>query len=227
MTGSWAVLDRTVLKSSEAGHRAMVSLRRYDNTWYHPGRGLFTRTLWFCAGLPILRCASLPGSGWRVALLRLFGAQIGSGARIKPGFRVKYPWRLTVGDDCWLGEDAWIDNLADVVAGDSVCISQGAYLCTGNHDWSDPAFGLITKEIHLGNSSWVGARATIGPGATLGEGSVAAAGSVVTGSIPPWEIHGGNPAKCLRLRTLREFAPGNMACFPNDATVEPARPDRF
>ena len=174
----------------------------------------------------MLRSSSLPGSGWRVALLRMFGAQIGSRVRIKPGFRVKYPWHLAVGDDCWLGEDAWIDNLANVVVGDNVCISQGAYLCTGNHDWSDPAFRLIVKEIHLGSSSWVGTRATICPGATLCEGSVAAAGSVVTGAIPPWEIHGGNPATRLRLRTLRERVAGNPACFPGGLTVAPARPDR-
>jgi len=36
----------------------------------------------------------LPGSAWRVPLLRAFGARIGSGCRIKPGLRVKFPWRL-------------------------------------------------------------------------------------------------------------------------------------
>src|SRR5690606_2767007 len=80
------------------------------------------------------------------------------------------------------------------------CVSQGAYLCTGNHDWSDPAFGLIVKPITLGDGSWVGARAVIAPGVELGECAVAAAGSVVARPIPPYEVHSGNPAsfRCVR-----------------------------
>ena len=69
---------------------------------------------------------------------------------VKPGVRVKYPWRLRVGDHAWLGEDCWIDNLADVQIGAHACISQAAYLCTGNHDWADPAFALILGPITIG-----------------------------------------------------------------------------
>jgi putative colanic acid biosynthesis acetyltransferase WcaF len=128
---------------------------------------------------------------------------VGDRAVIKPGVRVKYPWHLRMGNDCWLGEDCWIDNLAAVTLGSDVCISQGAYLCTGNHDWNDPAFGLRTEPISLGDSAWVGARAMLAPGVQLGEGAVAAAGSIVSRSIPPWEVHGGNPASFLRKRQIR------------------------
>jgi putative colanic acid biosynthesis acetyltransferase WcaF len=94
---------------------------------------------------------------------------------IKPGVRVKYPWRLSIGDNSWLGEDCWIDNLAQVSIGANACISQGAYLCTGNHDWSDPAFGLVVKSIVVGDAAWIAAKALIAPGVSLGEGAVAAA----------------------------------------------------
>ena len=84
---------------------------------------------------------------------------------------------------------------------------KGAYLCTGNHNWSDPAFGLIVKPISLGRGSWVGARALVAPGVTLGEHAIATAGSVVNRDIPAWEIHSGNPAVFLRRRAMRETAP--------------------
>lgn len=185
-----------------------MHLRDYDNSWYQPGRGRLWQASWFFLGLPVLRSALLPSSGVRVRLLRLFGAQIGNGVVIKPGVHVKYPWHLYVGDDCWIGEDCWIDNLTTVRLGSNVCISQGAYLCTGNHDWTDPAFGLLVAPIRLNDGAWAGARAVLMPGVVLGAGAIAAAGSIVSKDIPDFEIHAGNPAVFAKRRVLRG-APGS------------------
>jgi putative colanic acid biosynthesis acetyltransferase WcaF len=108
-----------------------------------------------------------------------------------------------VGDHCWLGEDAWIDNLAPVTIGSHVCVSQAAYLCTGNHDWTVPNMKLFRRPIVLEDGSWVGARATVCPGVTLREGAIAAAGSVVTRDIPEHEIWAGNPAVYVKARVLK------------------------
>lgn len=180
----------------------MIDFSKYDNSWYRSGKPRSMEALWFFIGLPLLRCAVIPSSSFRASLLRWFGATIGSNPTLKPGLRVKYPWLLTVGDFCWLGEDAWIDNLAAVEIGNNVCVSQGAYLCTGNHNWSDPAFGLIVKPIKLEDGSWVGARCTVGPGVTFAEGAVAGAGSVVLKSLEAWTIYSGNPAVPVRARVL-------------------------
>jgi putative colanic acid biosynthesis acetyltransferase WcaF len=98
---------------------------------WHPGAPLPMRTLWFCAGAPLLSSLWLPGSAWRVWLLRAFGAQIGSGCRLKPGLRVKFPWRLQVGHHCWLAEDAWLDNLAPITIGSDAWIAARAVLAPG------------------------------------------------------------------------------------------------
>ncbi len=185
-------------------------LARFDNSWYTPGRSRLVQALWFFLGAPLLRSSAIPSSGFRARLLRLFGARLGSGIVIKPGVRVKYPWLLSVGSQTWIGEDAWIDNLAPVTLGSNVCVSQGAYLCTGNHDWSDPAFGLTAHPIVLDNGSWAGARSVICPGVSLGMAAVAAAGSVVSRSIPPYEIHAGNPAAFVRVRSIRDAFPADQ-----------------
>jgi len=177
-----------------------VDLSKFDNSCYHPGRSIGVRAAWFFVGLPLLRCSVIPSSTLRVGLLRAFGASIGQGVVIKPGVRVKYPWLLWIGNHSWLGEDCWIDNLAPVRIGNNVCLSQGAYLCTGNHDWSDPAFGLIVKPIALKDGCWVGAKTIICPGVDLEEDAIAGAGSVVNRTISRGEIHGGNPAQFVRLR---------------------------
>jgi putative colanic acid biosynthesis acetyltransferase WcaF len=182
---------------------AVTDLARFDNSWYRPGRSRLVQALWFFCGLPLLRASWMPSSMVRRALLGAFGARVGRGVVIKPGVRVKYPWLLEVGENSWLGEDCWIDNLGRVSIGANVCVSQGAYLCTGNHDWSDPAFGLLVKPITLRDGVWVGARAVIAPGVEIGECGVAAAGSVVAQNIPPYEIHAGNPARFVRRREFR------------------------
>ena len=182
-----------------------VRLDRFDNGWYRPGRSSLVCALWFFFGLPVLRSAWMPFSSVRCWLLRAFGARVGGGVVIKPGVRVKYPWRLEIGEHAWVGEDAWIDNLEQVTIGAHACVSQGVYLCTGNHDWSDPAFGLIVKPITIGDCAWVGARATVCPGVKVGEGAIVTAGGVAMKAVPPYEIHGGNPAEFVR---TREIGPG-------------------
>ncbi len=181
-----------------------VELRSYDNSWYHPGGSLPRRVLWMFLGQPCFGSKWLPGSALRVHLLRAFGAKVGSGVVIKPAVRVKYPWHLELGDDCWIGEDCWIDNLTKVRIGRNACVSQGAYLCTGNHDWSDPRFGLRIEQIHLGDGAWAGAKCILMPGTVLGSHAVAGAGSVVKGFVPDYEIHAGNPARRVRVRTIHE-----------------------
>lgn len=186
-----------------------VSLALFRNREFDRGKPAAIEILWILAQVFVR--SFVPGSVPRVRLLRLFGARLGKGVVIKPGFRVKFPWRLRVGNHCWLGEDSWIDNLAEVTLEDNVCISQGAYLCTGNHDWSDPSFRLIVKPITIKEGAWVGARAVVCPGVTVGESAVVTAGSVVTKDVPPYEIHAGNPAGFVRPRRigsqLRAVAP--------------------
>ncbi len=190
-----------------------VQLAKYDNSWYHPGGSLLKRAAWFFVGQPILRSAWIPFSGLRVALLRAFGARIGRSVVIKPSVDVKYPWHLSIGDNVWIGERAWIDNLTTVRIGNNVCISQGAYFCTGNHDWSDPKFGLMIAPIQLGDGSWAGAKSIFTPGSVLGTGAVAAAGAVISGSVPDFEIYAGNPARFYKLRVIKSAvdSPGTSA----------------
>lgn len=183
-----------------SGH---VQLALYNNDSYQPGRSALWQIAWFLLGLPVLRNALLPFSGIRVKLLRVFGARIGTGVVIKPGVRVKYPWRLTVGDHCWIGEDCWIDNVADVHIASNVCLSQASYLCTGNHDWTDPAFALTAHPIHINEGAWIGAKAIVCPGVTVCEGAIVAAGAVAARTVRPFEVHAGNPAKFVRMRRMR------------------------
>ena len=161
---------------------------------WHPGASSLALTIWFCAGSPLLSARWLPGSVWRVQLLRAFGARIGKGCRFKPGLRVKFPWRLRVGQACWLAEGAWLDNLSLITLGDRVCLSQGVYLCTGNHNFRSSGFDLRLGPITIGDDAWIAARAVLAPNTQVGPGAVVAIGAVVSGVVPACAIMRGNPA---------------------------------
>jgi putative colanic acid biosynthesis acetyltransferase WcaF len=179
-----------------------VDLSRFGNSWYNPGRGFLVRVVWHFVNALFLQNPLNPSSGLKVALLRLFGARIGRGVILKPSINIKYPWNLEIGDHSWIGENAWLDSLAPIRIGSNVCVSQGVYLCTGNHDWSDPSFGLIVRPIIVEDGAWVGARATLLPGVTLASHSIAAAGSVITRGTEPFMIYAGNPAQPMKRRNL-------------------------
>jgi putative colanic acid biosynthesis acetyltransferase WcaF len=179
-----------------------TDLSRYDNSWYQPGRGPIIRLFWYFANALFLQNPYNPSSRLNVAVLRAFGARIGKDVRIKPGVNVKYPWNLEIGNNSWIGESVWIDSLTSVTIGSHVCISQGAYLCTGNHNWSDPHFGLVVKSISVGDGAWIGAKATILPGTDLGNHCVITAGSVIGGVAKPYGIYRGNPALLLKKRII-------------------------
>lgn len=61
-------------------------------------------------------------------------------------------------------------------------------------------------DVNIGNDVWIGGRAVILSGVTIGDGAIVAAGAVVTRDIPPYEIHGGNPARFIKRRHSPELA---------------------
>lgn len=184
----------------------MVKLETYDVGSFQRGRPPVIEAIW-CLFQVLFLKSFIPGSVQRRVLLRLFGARIGSGVVIKPGARVKFPWRLEVGDHTWIGEDVWIDNLVSVKIGNNCCLSQGAYLCTGSHDWSQSSFDLIVKPIEIHDDAWIAAKAVVGPGTVVGQGAVLSLGSVATGRLAEWSIYRGIPAKKERDRRLAGGSP--------------------
>ena len=178
-----------------------TDLLRYDNSWYRPGAS-WKRLLWYFVNALVMKNSWLPSSGLKVRVLRVFGAKIGTGVNIKPCVNVKYPWLLEIGDYTWIGENVWIDNLAKVKIGSNVCISQGAMLLCGNHNYKKTTFDLIIGEITLKDGSWIGAKAVVCPGITTHSHAVLGVGSVANHDLDAYCIYQGNPAVKVRERTI-------------------------
>jgi len=179
-----------------------TDLSSYNNTPFHPGGSALKRLLWFYVNAIFLKSSLLPSSGVRVFWLRLFGAKIGRGVNIKPGINVKYPWHLSVGNYTWIGENVWIDCLVPVKIGSNVCISQGAVLLTGSHNYKKPTFDLITGGFVLEDGVWIGAATTVNPGITVASHAMLTSGSVATKNLEAWSVYQGNPAVKVRDRII-------------------------
>lgn len=180
---------------------ATTRLDLFDNSGYNPGN-VVARILWVLVrGLFFQTWFPWP-SVLKTGLLRVFGARIGKGAVIKPRVTIKSPWKLEIGDHVWIGEQVWIDNLDQVVIGSHVCISQGALLLCGNHDYSKATFDLMTGSITLEDGVWIGAKSIVAPGVTCQSHSVLSVGSVATSDLEAFTIYQGCPAQAKKPRNI-------------------------
>ena len=178
-----------------------IDLSKFDNAWYDTGAGVFKRTVWYFVNAIFFNSA-FPVNSIKVALLKLFGCKAGKNVIIKPYVNIKYPWKLIIGNNVWVGESVWIDNLAPVLLSDHVCLSQGAFLLCGNHNYKKESFDLIVKEIKLEEGVWIGARAIVCPGVVCCSHAMLTVGSVASKNLDAYMIYSGNPAVKIRERTI-------------------------
>ena len=179
-----------------------TDLSSYNNSPYHPGGNTVKRILWFYVNALFFKTSFIPSRDFKIFLLRLFGAKIGKNVIVKPCVNIKYPWFLRIGDHTWIGENVWIDSLVMVDIGAHVCLSQGAMLLTGSHNYKKTTFDLLTKELFLENGVWIGAGAIVTCGVTAASHSVLTSGSVATKNMEPYGIYQGNPAVKIRERDI-------------------------
>jgi len=179
-----------------------TDLSSYNNAPFRPGGTALKRFLWFYLNAFFLKTSFVPFNGFKVFLLRLFGAKVGKGIVIKPCVNIKYPWHLHIGDHTWIGENVWIDCLVPVVIGSNVCISQGAVLITGNHNYKKASFDLIVAGFILEDGVWIGAGAMVMPGVKAATHAVLTSGSVATGDLEAYTVYQGNPAVKVRDRVV-------------------------
>jgi putative colanic acid biosynthesis acetyltransferase WcaF len=182
--------------------KASTDLSKYDNSWYSPKVGLIKRILWFIVNAVFFINPLNGSSSLKAFFLRMFGAKVGRGVMIKPAVNIKYPWLLEVGDFSWIGEHVWIDNLVRVSIGKNCCLSQGAMLLTGNHNYSKTTFDLMVGEIILEDGVWIGAKGLVCPGVTCRSHAVLGAYSVASSELEPYKIYRGNPAEVVKERMI-------------------------
>ena len=141
--------------------------------------------------------------GYRSMILTLFGAKIGEGSNVYASSRIWAPWNLEIGKYSTIGPNVDVYNQGKIQIGNNSVISQKSYLCASTHDFEISNYPLILKPIEIQDQVWIASDAFIGPGVIIGVGSVVGARSSVFKEVKPWSVVGGNPAKFIKNRIIK------------------------
>ncbi|QDG68083.1 acyltransferase [Pseudarthrobacter sp. NIBRBAC000502772] len=161
----------------------------------------FARSKYSAVEMIMLRLAGFaPVHAIRIGALRAFGARIDSDAVVYHGFQVRNARKLRIGARTSVGDGAILDARGGLTLGEDVNISTQVMVWTAQHDWKSADFTYVENSVSIGDRAWIGPRAVLLPGAVIGEGAVIAAGSIVRGTIPPYTLVGGVPAKFISKR---------------------------
>lgn len=180
-----------------------IDLSKYHNSLSRKNQiiRLVWSSVWNVLARPLPRSI---GSGWKRFLLRIFGAKIASTAVVYSSARIYYPANLIMEAYSCIASDVDCYNVAPISIGANTTISQNAYLCTASHDISDPLNHLVTQPIIIKDQAWIAAGAFVGMGVTIGQGAVVGARAAVFKDVEPWTVVGGNPAKFIKKRIIKD-----------------------
>lgn len=143
--------------------------------------------------------------GWRVALLRAAGIEIGEGTAVKSRCTFAGPARVTIGTGGYISYQVIFDATGEITVGDRTYIASGVSIGTCTHEIGDDvkrAGRQFPDPVTIGDGVWVGLNAVVLPGVTVGSGCVIAAGAVVAADCAANGLYGGVPAR--RLKDLDE-----------------------
>jgi putative colanic acid biosynthesis acetyltransferase WcaF len=170
----------------------------------HSFKNKTIRVAWNAVWLFLFRPSPKIFHGWRRFLLRLFGAKVGKGVHIYPSCKIWLPSNLTLRDHSCLAPYVDCYCVAPVSIGAHSTVSQYSYLCTATHDFQNPKMPLLTAPIMIEDQVWICADVFIGSGVSIRQGAVVGARASVLEDVDPWTVVGGNPAKFIKKRVLKE-----------------------
>lgn len=180
-----------------------IDLSKYHNALSrkHQVIRLLWGIVWGLLARPLPRSLGL---GWKRTLLRLFGAKIHSTAVVYSSAKIYFPRNLIMDAYSCLASDVDCYNVDVIHIGANATVSQGAFLCTASHDITNSLNPLITAPIVIEDQAWVAADAFVCMGLTIGQGAVVGARAAVFKNVEPWTVVGGNPAKFIKKRIIKE-----------------------
>jgi carbonic anhydrase/acetyltransferase-like protein (isoleucine patch superfamily) len=169
------------------------------------GRRLYTLGYAALAGFRTGRSTLvMPGA----VVSREQGGEIEIGARTvihRGAMLLSYGGTIRLGQHCSVNPYSVLYGHGGLVVGDHVRIAAHCVIVSANHGFALDG-GLIADQpltkrgVRIGNDVWLGAGTRVLDGAVIGDGCVVAAGAVVRGTLEPYGIYAGVPARFIKRR---------------------------
>ena len=119
---------------------------------------------------------------------------------------------LRIGDDVFINDYVHIGCVHQVTIGSNVLMASKIFISDHNHGrysgfdadgGSSPSVppaerAIDYASVFIGDNVWLGEFVSVLPGSSIGAGSVIGANSVVNGSIPPFSVAVGSPARVIK-----------------------------
>ena len=141
--------------------------------------------------------------------------RIGSNVRIDP-FCVITCKQLTLGSYIHVGSGCSFSGSARIEIEDFSTLSHHCMVFSSSDDYSGRSMtnpmvpaeytDVHTEDVSVRRHTILGARSILLPGATVKEGASTGAGTLVKGTLDPWTIYTGSPAKPLKPRSRQCLA---------------------
>ena len=115
---------------------------------------------------------------------------------------------LKVGERSWIGDHNNIRASGGLITIGKACLFANAVtIISCTHGMKPDIYvrdqPLVRGDIEIGDDVWIGSGVMVMPGSKIGQGAVVGAGAVVRGTIAPYEIVVGIPAKSIGSRKTR------------------------
>jgi carbonic anhydrase/acetyltransferase-like protein (isoleucine patch superfamily) len=138
------------------------------------------------------------------------GICLGDHVRIDPFCVLSAKGGVEIGSYTHIGSNCTLSGAGRLVLEDFSCLSHGVKLFSSRDDFSGETMtnssvpaelrNVLHGDLRIGRHVVVGAGTVIMPGVTIGEGCAVGALSFVEGTLEPWGIYAGIPARRIRER---------------------------
>lgn len=132
---------------------------------------------------------------------------IGDGSKIHRGAMIvsTHGSRITMGANTTLQPYSVIHGIDDITIGDETRIASHCMIVSGDHEYGAVDVpirkqGMRLLPVRIGRDVWIGSGVRILGGAVIGDGCVVGAGSVVKGTLEPYGVYVGVPARKIKSR---------------------------
>lgn len=143
-----------------------------------------------------------------IAILKKYGAEIGSNTRIKGSLLIHNADRmkpiygnLKIGNEVYVGRNCFFDVADKIVLGNRVSVSHNCTFNThtdvGYSKLVNTLLPITTGPITIGDDSYLGLNVVILENCDIGKNSIIAACTLVQKSFPDFSIIAGNPSKII------------------------------